>query len=766
MSKTDATIGVEAIMTERTSGHIDFLCSIGELNWVYADSVNIDAFLSKIVEMVAAHFQAQVCSVYLYDENRRELTLKATRGLNPDLTGVVRLKLGDGLTGLAVKEMRPICERQASSHPNYRFFDGLMEERYESFLAAPIVRGIQRIGALVVQRDQKRPFAQSDIGALRAVANQLANSIENARMLISLQQARSRPKRRTNRRLPTLLKGKVANAGFALGSVIFADRQRALNDLSDKPELHGHGRERFERSLSRTANQLELYQKRVEERLADGASLIFTAHLLLLKDEQFVGKMRGLIDTGADAATAIVSTADYFIRIFGDSEFDYMREKADDVRDLASRLLENLLPDNRRGAHYRDRVAVAREVLPSDVLIMAAEKVRGLVLVSGGVTSHIAILARSLKIPTIIADDDRLLDISMRTVLLLDGDTGNIYVNPDSEIIEPFERRNEAIEKGGDRSYKIKPRTFTQDRERITLLANVNLLSDAAVARKLKFEGIGLYRTEFPFLVRSTFPAEEEQFVVYRKLVENAPHALLTFRTLDIGGDKVLSYYRHHHESNPFLGMRSVRFTLENPDIFKQQIRAILRAGAGADLRIMFPMIGSIEELRAAKAAVRECIDQLREENTPHNEHPLIGMMVELPSVVPLIDLFAAESDFLSIGTNDLIQYMLAVDRTNEKVSRLYIPHHPAVLHALKTVTDAAHAHDIPISVCGDMGHASEYLPLLVGMGIRTISIDPVFMPTVQRMIETLSMRSARDLAHNALRCSTASEVEDLLNRR
>ncbi len=756
----------DCCMAEQTSEHIDFLCTIGELTWVFADSKSIDAFLNRIVELVAAHFHAQVCSVYLYDENKRELVLNATRGLNPDLVGKVRMKLGDGLTGLAVKEMRPICERNASKHANYKYFDGLREERYESFLAAPILRGIQRIGALVIQRNQKNPFGESDIVALRAVANQLANVIENARTLISVQESGSRSQRRVHARLPKMIKGKMANAGFAFGRIIFADRQRAWDELAASRELHGRRLSHFEASLRETASQLELYQSRVEERLADGASLIFAAHLLLLKDDQFIGKMRQRIGEGLEAADAIIATAEHFIRIFSESDNAYMREKVDDVRDLAYRLLENLLPDSRSGAHYRGRIAVAREVLPSDLLIMAAEEVKGVVLVSGGVTSHTAILARSLKIPMVIAEDDRLLDINTNASLLLDGEIGNIYVNPSPEIVAPFERRNAAREKGRDHGHAIAPHTYTRDGVRVHLFANVNLLTDARVAQELKFEGIGLYRTEFPFLVRSTFPTEEEQYVVYRKLVESMPHKPLTFRTLDIGGDKVLSYYRHHRESNPFLGMRSIRFTLENPDIFIQQIRAILRAGAGAPLRIMFPMIGSIEELLAAKAIVGDCIERLRAEGTAHNDSPSIGMMVELPSVISLADDFARYADFLSIGTNDLIQYMLAVDRTNEKVSPLYIPHHPSVLRALKSIADAAHARGIPLSLCGDMGQDTRYLPFLVGIGIRDLSIDPVFMPAVQKALLNIALSSAQAVAAEALLCSTTREAEHVLKLR
>jgi phosphotransferase system enzyme I (PtsP) len=286
--------------------------------------------------------------------------------------------------------------------------------------------------------------------------------------------------------------------------------------------------------------------------------------------------------------------------------------------------------------------------------------------------------------------------------------------------------------------------TATADGQRVRLLANVNLLSDLPLARQVKAEGIGLYRSEFPFLVRSTLPSEEEQLVIYSQLVRESPSPLVTFRTLDLGGDKLLAYYDSSGEENPQMGLRSIRFSFRHRDVFEQQLRAILRAAEGIDLRIMFPMISSVEDFLKARDITRRCIEDLREEGVDCHRSPEIGMMVEVPSAVALIDVLAEEADFLCIGTNDLTQFLLAVDRTNEKVAEYYTSCHPAVLRALKRVTEVCIAAGKHVSVCGEMAHERDFLPFLLGIGIRSLSVDPQFLPEIQQSIAALSVEQCR----------------------
>ena len=378
---------------------------------------------------------------------------------------------------------------------------------------------------------------------------------------------------------------------------------------------------------------------------------------------------------------------------------------------------------------------------------------------SGGASSHLAILARSFAIPLVIADQPELLALPPGAKILLDAEIGNIYINPAEDVIKTFARRNKEREALGKLKQAVFPETRTKDGARVRLLANINLLSDVKAALEFKAEGIGLYRTEFPFIVRSDFPTEEEQFVIYKRLVESMGGKEIVFRTLDIGGDKVLSYYNFGKEENPFLGMRSIRFSLRHKDIFEQQIRAILRAGAKANIKIMFPMISSLDEFLEAKDVAAKCVKDLKRENITHHPNPPIGMMVELPSVLEIIDELSAAADFLSIGTNDFIQYMLAVDRTNEKVADLYLPHHPAVLRALNRVVKAAQKFNKDVSICGDMAHDERYLPYFLGIGIRSFSVNSLYIPKIQSAVARIKIKEAEIQAKKILAGAKVSDT-------
>ncbi len=743
--------------------HLSLLCDIGELDWIFHDTDSIGAFLGQIVELVARHLATDVCSVYLFNDEDRKLVLKATRGLNPSLVGKVRLDYGEGITGAAVKEMRTILDNHAPANPHYKFFHGLREEMYDAFCVAPILRGIRRIGALVVQRERRRPFTDEDRVAVQAVAGQLANIIESTRLLSSLDKRPDREPDEDTEPLPTMIKGRTAGAGFAVGPIHLFRRSLSLEELAATGKYSAAGLEVFDHALRETTHRLEQLQQRVEERLADSASLIFTAHLLLLKDEQFTGRMRALVRDGAAPAKAIAGVARQLIQTMKSGDNDYLSQRADDIKDLAMRLIAQCCSDESRELNLHGCIVVSHEVLPSDVLIMAAEDVAGIVTVGGGVTSHAAILARSLGIPMIITDERRMLGLPGETVLLLDGDTGNILVNPTTAMARPYREREEARRAGKDHGVVLPGRPATRDGTDLRVLANVNLLSDAEVAESLAFQGIGLYRTEFPFLIRSDFPTEEEQVVVYGKLVERMPHKQITFRTLDIGGDKVLSYFHSGREANPFLGMRSIRFALHNVEIFRGQIRAVLRAGHRSPVGIMFPMICSVEEFTTARRLVDECVAELDKAGVAHNSMPRVGVMIELPATVHIADELARHADFFSIGTNDLVQYMLGVDRTNEKVAHLYVPHHPAVLRALARIVEAAGAAGIPVSVCGDMGQDTRYLPFLIGVGVRCFSIDPVALKTMLPALQSVDAKEAETLARTCLAAETSAEIGRLL---
>ncbi len=752
------------------SGHKQLLYDINELNDLFRESASIQTLLDKTVAMVASHTESDVCSVYLYNSENRELVLSATRGLNPASVGQVRLKLGQGLTGLALKELRPVCEKDAGRSPNYKFFPGINEERYQCFLAVPIVRGISRIGVLVVQRGEGRYFNDSDIAALEAAASQLANIIENARFLMAMHEPHEPgvapvhwPPANGGPEGLKVVRGKVASEGFAYGPATVTDKKKSLALLLHRQYEHVYSVEDFHQAIAKTAEQLEKLQEQVGQKLSDAASLIFAAHLVILKDKYFVGGVVKLIEEGTNPPLAILQVARQYMESFATSGNAYMQEKTHDIEDLIIRLMSNLLSEVDEMAKLKHRIVITRELFPSDLLILSSEEASGVVLVGGTVTSHLSILARSLRIPMVVSDTYELLDLPDNTPVLVDAEVGNAYIDPSDEILGQFESQQKARLTLAERRSAVKPVTTTRDGTRVSLFANINLLADLKVACEMHCEGVGLYRTEFPFMIRSNFPSEAEQFAIYRRLAELMPGKPLTFRTLDIGGDKTLSYYHDIKEQNPALGLRSIRFSLQNKPVFAEQIRAMLRAGAGTDLRIMFPMVSSIDEFCRARQIVFECLDELDKRGVEHNRKPRLGIMVELPCIVDLIDDFAAEAEFFSIGTNDFIQFMLGVDRTNENVAASYLPYHPSVLRALNKVVGSAVAAGRDVSICGDMAHQEPYLPFLLGIGVRILSMDPGYLPRIQDAIADIDIGEAKALAEKMLSQSKVASLAQAL---
>jgi len=744
--------------------HAKLICDVGELSAIITDAADLDALLQRIVNTVAGHMQADVCSVYLFDEAAQELVLRATRGLLPSSVGNVRLRPGEGLTGRAYSERRPVLEDNAPHHPHYRHFPGIGEEAYLSFVAVPILRGRRAVGALTLQSRQAAHFAADDVQVFRAITAQLATTIEMARLLLTLETPPAQPTPIPG--LPALkfVKGRVGAEGCALGETVQV-RTPSLADLRTLVGPGPLGLPEFRRALRATEGELEQLENAAGERLSDVTSLIFSAQLLMLRDQVWLGAMESLIEEGASAAEAVHRVVLDYVARFDQMGDAYFREKRYDVLDVGLRLLSNLLGRREGESRFEGRIAVARELLPSDALKLGLQKVGGLVLLSGGVTSHVSVLARSLDLPLLLVDEPRLLDLPDGTRVVLDGTQGNLLVAPGAEVERRFREKEEVRLAALHMREQPSAETHTRDGTRVHLLANINLLADVEVAHAYKAEGVGLYRSEFPFMIRNDFPSEEEQLRIYRRLVEGMRGREITFRTLDIGGDKMLSYFDYGAEANPFLGLRSIRFSLRHPEIFTQQVRAILRAAHDAEVRIMFPMISSVDEFEMAANAISECQAALAAEGVPACNRVHIGMMLELPSVLDLMDELAARCEFFSIGTNDFIQYMLAVDRTNENVADLYQAHHPAVLRGLARAAATALRHQREVSVCGDMAHDARFVPYLLGIGVRKFSLNARYLPRIQERIAATDLEAARQFAAKLLCESSATGTARLFDQ-
>ena len=749
-------------MIETRPQHLSLLCDISELSNLMSESEDINSFLQQTVQLVASHLNADVGSIYLYDHLQDILTLKATVGLDPLSIGQVRMKIGEGLVGTTLEQMAPLCDGDACRNPRFKYFIETKEDPFSSFLSVPIHRGSEKIGVLVVQHRQANYFKQADIMALRALAAQLAGTIANARQMIDLKQPYLKSK--SKGQIPETLrfvKGEATSTGYALAPAALLQPIDPL--LADLPEADFHDTlNAYGRAKQETLQQLKRLQERLTMQLPESAALIFEAHYMILKDPRFDEQIATFIRKGGKAAEAVRQSALHFIRLFEKSPSPYIREKSQDILDLARRLLFNLQKvKTGKASHIEAHIVISSQLFPSDVLKLASESVAGIILVGGGVTSHVAIIARSLKIPMIITSEAGLLHLSEGTQLLMDAEVGNIYVDPTEEVERPFEDRNKTRRDVADDLKSIKSETYSDDGTRIHLLANINLLSELNLARELKAEGVGLYRSEFPFIVRSVLPSEEEQYQVYTRLFEQMDGMPIHIRALDVGGDKVLPYLNLPQEANPELGLRSIRFLLKHRDVFDQQLRAILRAGANANhLGIMFPMISSLDEFEAARLALQQSIEALSAEKTAHHAKPKIGAMIEMPSVLTVIDELADRADFFSIGTNDFIQYMLAVDRTNENVADYYRPFHPSILRALAHIVQRVSQRQKPIFVCGEVAYDPEFIPFLIGIGVRRLSVAPQFIPVVQKVIASFSIAEAESYAQALQAASTLSQVD------
>ncbi len=744
--------------------NVDLVCDVAELISVFdADEKGKD-ILQSVVSTVAWHMRAAVCSIYIYDEENEELTLRATQGLSPDAIGKVKMKLGEGITGRALRELRPICVGQASKSSWNYYFPGINEEKYEALLVVPILRRLRRIGALVVQDGVANYFSSNDTKALRAIAAQLASVIENVRLLSDVREEAERLEEPpVVRSIPKegILRGRSASSGTAQGKALTLDSSQSESCILPGVDGHNYSLEDFQEAIDKTALQINKLQKEISEELADVAVLIFSAHLLILEDEQFSGRIRDLIKEGIPALKAIATVVNEYVEVFSNSKMPLIREKVLDVKDLGNRLVRNLLDEETDNGDYHGQIIIAHELLPSDILKLSAENVEGFI-VSSGVTSHNAIICRSLGIPMVAVSRDLADGIVDGEELLMDAEQGIIYLQPGEEVYAKYKELDatwQALHSAAD----VKKKTLTKCGQPMHIYANINLLSDLKPAKKFKAEGVGLYRSEFPFIVRDDFPTEEEQFVIYKKITDQMKGKLITFRTLDIGGDKMLSYHSNDSEANPFLGMRAIRFSLQNKDIFCQQLRAFLRAGVGENTRIMFPLVSSVDDFDEAKAIVHQCMDELEEAGIPFNRDTKLGVMMELPSAVEVADELAKEADFLSIGSNDLIQYILAVDRTNEQVSNLYLAHHPAILRAINRIVTAARTHGKDVSICGDLAADPRMLPFLLGVGLKNFSIDIVNAPTVQRLVNATSLKGAKAFADALLKFGRVSKVEAYL---
>ena len=681
------------------------------------------------------------------------------------------MKLGEGLVGRALAERRPIYTEMAATMRGYVRHHNFPDDDLQTFLCIPLLSGKERVGAIVLKRRTGTPFLAEEISAARLKAAELANSIQNANALLLAQNGTTQhfPIEKLILTDELTFAGSSASTGWAMAPAKIFSEASVSALLSDTVTAYPEARRSLDEAVQLVEKRLNAITETLDERLPEAASMIFESAIMMMHDDNYVGRIKQLVETGKPLTEAIVSVSIDFISFFKKSNVEYIKEKAHDVEDLALRLLECVTlhsPDDSNDAP--PHVIVAERLLPSDVIRIAQGNVQGIVLVAGGSTAHVTLLVRSLKIPFIIVPERDLLRLPETETVIVDCAKQCVVVHPSAKTRRKYEDRRAKESEKSPAIPSSNTETFTLDGVQINLHANINILADVDSAIEANAEGIGLYRTEFPFIMRQTLPSEAEQQKLYARILERMPDKPIVFRTLDAGGDKVIPYLFKTQEENPALGLRSIRFSLKYPFILKQQLRAILRAvqqHKRRDVSIMFPMVSSIEEFEAGKEHVRSCLESIHAELGDHEMiAPAIGTMIEVPAALAVIDHLAEACDFFSVGTNDLIQYVLAVDRTNSNVSKQYVPHHPAVLRSLKIIADAAIKHNTQFSICGEMGRDPQYIPFLIGLGFRSLSLEPAQITTTQQLISRFSVEQCEKHATNLLSLKYMADIEKAMD--
>jgi phosphotransferase system enzyme I (PtsP) len=717
--------------------------------------------LTIIVQRVKQAMAADVCSVYLTDFANQQHVLMASDGFNPEAIGTVRLGPNEGLIGVVCERAEPLNLDNAPDHPRYRFIAETGEERYHAFLGVPIIQHRKALGVVVVRQRARRKFDESEVTLLVTIAAQLAGAIAHAEVsggingLHGEQWQGSRP-----------IEGLPGAPGVAVGTAVVIYPPTDLDAIPNRKASDVEAEvAAFAGAVAKVRDDIETIAARLSQTLPAEDLALFDAYLHMLQGESLVGKTIARIRLGLWAPAALRDTIAEHTSAFEAMGDSYLSERASDVRDLGLRLLVYLQTDTRGQQHYPENtIIVGEETTASMLAEVPLGRLAGVISVRGSSSSHVAILARAMGVPAVMG----IADLSVARVdgreVVVDGHRGRVYVQPTQVVRTEYLRiaQEERELSAGLAELRDVP-AVTLDGFHMPLYANTGLISDITSTLNSGAEGIGLYRTEFPFMVRERFPGEEEQRLIYRQVLEAFAPRPVTLRTLDIGGDKSLPYFPID-EDNPFLGWRGIRISLDHPEIFLVQLRAMLRASRGLNnLHLLLPMVSTPAEVDDSLILIKRAHAELVETGEDI-VMPKIGVMIEVPSAVYQSDAIAARVDFLSVGSNDLTQYLLAVDRNNARVAGLYDALHPAVLCALLHVVESAHRNNKPVSVCGEMAGDPAAALLLLGMGMDSLSMSVASLPRVKWVIRKFSRAQARSVLDEVLKMEDSAAIRRHLN--
>lgn len=725
---------------------------------------NFTAALDTMVMSVRETMGTEVCSVFLLDEKTNRYILMATEGLNADSIGVASLGWNEGLVGLCGAREEPINLDNAASHPKYHYLPETGEERYNSFLSAPIMHRRKVLGVLVVQQRDNRKFDESEEAFLVTLSAQLSGVVAHAKAVGSFDGSRTQTARANTTRI---FNGIAGASGIALGRVVVMYPPADIDSVPDRSAEDADTEVSSLRiALEAVREDIRELDKKMADALMPEERALFDAYLRMLDDNALGGEIEERIRAGNWAQGALREVIEKHMQAFAAMDDPYLRERRADVRDLGLRILAHL--QKQEGATLREfpehSILIGEEITTAMLVETPLEKIGGIVTVEGAANSHMAIVARALGIPTVLGVSELPVTQLDDTEMIVDAYQGRIYVQPSRQLRTRYKdiiKEERQLIAGLD-AYRDVP-AETPDGHRVALYVNTGLMADVARAKDRGAEGVGLYRSEIPFMLRERFPGEEEQRGIYRQQLEAFAPRPVTMRTLDIGGDKDLPYFPIK-EDNPALGWRGIRITLDHPEIFMVQIRAMLKAAIGLDnLQILLPMISSVFEVEEALHLIHRAMMEVEEEEGVPITMPLVGVMVEVPAAVLQIGDMVQLVDFVSVGSNDLTQYLLAVDRNNSRVADIYTSYHPAVLRALQMVVDEVHRAGKPVGICGEMAGDPGTALLLMAMGFDSLSMSASNLLKIRKVICTVPHAQACSLLEQVMQVDNAAVIRSLV---
>lgn len=724
---------------------------------------DIQQALNIIADNLIDALNIEICSIFLSrEDDGGSLVLMANRGFKENVVGQIHLESGQGLVGLVAEKAEPVRLENALSHKNFVYFEGSGEDAFPVFMGVPIISQRKILGVLVVQR-AAQAFNNDDEAFLTTLSTQLANAIihaqrsgEMAQLLLDETES-----------ISTMLKGVAGAPGMTLGQAVVINQGINLHSVPDK-KIEGADTiasevTSFDAAVESVKHALSDQAERMKQSLPEEECALFTAYAQMLDSGSLLEDTYQGIRQGNWAPAAWRKTIEEHADVFASMDDEYLAERANDIKDLGRRVLQRMMSEKSEERVFPPKfVLVGEEITATDFAAVPLDNLQAIVSEHGSGSSHVAILAHALGIPAVLGIQNLPYTQMDGLNVVTDGYSGTVYINPHLSLLDDLNDYIEQEERIADglKVLKNKP-AVTTDGYRVSLFVNSGLMSDHTPSLRSGAEGVGLYRTEIPFQIRESFPSEDDQYRIYRDVLKTFSGKPVVLRTLDVGGDKPLSYFPIK-EANPFLGWRGIRITLDHPDIFITQVRAMIRANYGLEnLHILLPMISSIQELDDALILIHRAKDEIEEELGVSIRFPHIGAMIEVPSAIYLIEEICKLVDFVSIGTNDLTQYLIAVDRNNEAVADLFSSLHPSVLRAMEQIVQGANRQNTPVSVCGELAGDPMGVMALMGMGIESLSMSAGSLLRAKKVIRSFSRDQLERFFNEAKMMSDAQDVKD-----